>query len=122
MSRPGRSSAEHVRAVALGFPEATEEMTWDVHPTFRVRNKMFVILSEDGATATVKATLEEQRALVHRSPDAYAVASYVGRFGWVSVALAAADQAEVAELVEDAWRSVAPKRLVTAWEQRTAPD
>jgi hypothetical protein len=107
--------------VALGFPEATEQVTWDVHPTFRVRNKMFVILSEDGATATVKATLEEQRALVHRSPEAYAVASYVGRFGWVSVTLAAADQAEVAELVEDAWRSVAPKRLVTAWEQGTAP-
>lgn len=110
------SSAEHLRRVALGLPETAEQVTWEVHPTFRVRAKIFAILGEDGTTATVKATKEEQAALISESPDAFGVAAHVGRYGWVEVTLEQAAAGQVEELVEDAWRSVAPKRVVAQFD------
>jgi hypothetical protein len=37
------------------------------------------------------------------------------RFNWVRVRLAAIDEAEMRELVVDAWRMVVPKRIAAAW-------
>ena len=40
----------------------------------------------------------------------------VGRHGWVSIQLATVDPAEVRELIVEAWRQTAPKRLVAAYD------
>ena len=55
-----------VRDLALSFPEAEERETWG-HPTFRVRDKMFMGMAGDETTVTVKA-YEAQAALVGSSP------------------------------------------------------
>lgn len=107
---------DRMREVALSLPEAHEELTWEVHPTFRVRGRIFAIVSEDGASASVKASKEEQQALIRQDPQAYAYASYVGRFGWVDVTLDKVDQEQLAELVVEAWRMTAPKRVVAAYD------
>ncbi|MCP3801811.1 MmcQ/YjbR family DNA-binding protein [Allokutzneria sp. A3M-2-11 16] len=104
-------SAEDFRDLALNLLESEEVETWG-HPTFRVRDKMFAAMDSDGHRATVKATPQEQEALIAAAPEVYAVADYVGRYGWVSVDLRAADPEEIAELVREAWRRTAPKRLV----------
>jgi hypothetical protein len=106
-------TADEFRQVVRSLPEAEERETWG-HPTFRVRDKMFATMSDDGRQATVKATKEEQAALVAAAPETFGVPAYVGRHGWVSVELATADPAEVRELVTEAWRQTAPKRLVAA--------
>ena len=64
-------TAEELRRVVLSLPEAEERGTWG-HPTFRVRDKMLAALSDDGREASVKATRQEQAALVAaaRSPSA----------------------------------------------------
>ena len=56
-----------VRDLALSFPEAEERETWG-HPTFRVRDKMFMGMAGDETTVTVKASKEAQAALVGSSP------------------------------------------------------
>ena len=103
-------TADDFRGWALGLPEAEEVETWG-HPTFRVRSKMFATLADDGSTASVKATLEEQAELVATCPETYSPAHYVGRYGWVSVVLGSADTEDLRPLVVDAWRRTAPKRL-----------
>ena len=105
------------RALALSFPEAVEKETWG-HPTFRVRDKMFMAMSEDGTSATVKATREAQAALVGSEPETFSIPAYVGHHGWVGIDLARVDPEELAELIEDAWRMTAPKRLVKAFDAR----
>jgi hypothetical protein len=40
-------TAEELRRVVLSLPEAEERETWG-HPTFRVRDRMFAALSDDG--------------------------------------------------------------------------
>ena len=107
--------ADGARALALSFPEAVEKETWG-HPTFRVREKMFMAMAEDGTSATVKATREAQAALVGSEPETFSIPAYVGHHGWVGIALARVDDEELAELIEDAWRMTAPKRLVKAFE------
>jgi hypothetical protein len=104
-------TADELRRVVRSLPEAEERETWG-HPTFRVRDKMFAALSDDGRQASVKATRQEQAALIVTAPETFGVPAYVGRHGWVSVELATVDPAELAELMVEAWRQTAPKRLV----------
>ncbi|MGH3101267.1 MAG: MmcQ/YjbR family DNA-binding protein [Thermoleophilia bacterium] len=112
--------ADELRRVVLSLPEAEERETWG-HPTFRVRDKMFATLSDDGRTATVKASREEQAALVAADPDTFGVPAYVGRHGWVGIQLAGVDPTELRELMVEAWRQTAPRRLVTAYDAGPGP-
>ena len=48
------------------------------------------------------------------------VPSYVGQHGWVGVRLERVDAVELAELIEDAWRATAPKRVVKAYDAADA--
>jgi len=101
------SNVELIRRLALRLPEATEELTWgDVN--FRVRGKIFCF---PGDTAmTVKADPEELDALL--GDPRFARAAYVGRFGWVTMQLAArVDWDEVDELIRTSFGQVAPKKL-----------
>jgi hypothetical protein len=104
-----------LRAVIAGLPGAEERETWG-HPTFRVRDKMFATMADDGSTATVKATPEEQAALIEGDPGTFGIPAYVGKHGWVSVRLATADPGELRELLVEAWRRTASKRAVTAYD------
>ncbi len=108
---------EQVRDWVLELPGAQEVFVaeWG-HPTLRVNNKMFASGMSGSKTMTVKASKEEQEALLAESPDVYSVAAYVGRFGWVEVNLSKVDKAELRELLIDAWRRTAPKKLVKEYD------
>ncbi len=56
-----------VRRFALSLPEAEERETWET-ATFRVRNKIFLMFSEQERHAWIKSTHDEQRALIHGGP------------------------------------------------------
>ena len=109
-------SGDDARKLALGFPDAVEKETWG-HPTFRVRDKMFMAMDGEGTSVTVKASKEAQAALVGSEPETFSVPSYVGQHGWVAVRLDRVDPEELAELIDEAWRSTAPKRLVKAYDE-----
>ena len=106
-----------LRALALEFPETQEILTWGEHPTFRVRDKMFAVLSADERSARIKATMDAQQALTGSEPDTFSVAPYLGRHGWVAVDLDRVDADELAELLEEAWRLTAPKQMVRAFDE-----
>ena len=93
------------------MPEATEKEAWG-HPTFRVRDKMFASASTGLSGGTVKSTLDEQRALTQSEPATFSVPKYVGKHGWIAVQLDRVDPDELRELVVEAWRMTAPRRLV----------
>lgn len=103
------------RAIALSMPEAEERETWG-EATFRVRNKIFAMLDGNERRASLKASKEEQNALLASDPATFFVPAYVGMHGWVGVVLRTADTKELRELLTEAWRMTAPKRLVTAFD------
>ena len=110
--------ADTIRKIALGLPQAEERETWGT-PTFRVRDRIFVMFGEGGKEAWVKSSHDEQRALVAMDPDTFFVPPYVGPSGWIGVHFRTVDRGEMKELVTEAWRMVAPKRLVKSFDEGT---
>jgi hypothetical protein len=118
---PRRAPIDRLRAICLALPEATEKLAWS-EPTFRAgaSGKMFVMFSNnhhnDGRIAAhCASTYATQDLLVRRDPERFFVPPYDGARGWIGVRLeeGRVDWAETAELVEEAYRLVAPKRLLT---------
>ena len=104
--------------VALGrrLPEV-EEGTWFRTPCLRVRKKSFCRMREDGETLVIKVVdLEDKEALLRARPDVFFTTPHYDGYAYVLVRLAPADPQQLGELVEDAWRLSAPKRLVAAYD------
>lgn len=107
-----------LRRICMAFPEAVEKpFGGHLAPSFRVRDKLFLTLSESGEYVTCKAAPGDQGLLVASDPCRFFVPPYVGSKGWVGVHLdAMVDWDEIAELVEDSYRLIAPAYLVARWE------
>ncbi|SEG42732.1 hypothetical protein SAMN04489712_105156 [Thermomonospora echinospora] len=110
----GGADAEAFQRMVMDLPEVEERehANW---VSLKVRGKGFCYLAQDGQEVLLKATREEQEALVAENPAAYEVAYTSGRFGWVKVRLAEVPVDELEELVVEAWRLSAPKRLAVAY-------
>jgi predicted DNA-binding protein (MmcQ/YjbR family) len=102
---------DDVRRIALALPEAEERLTWEVDITFRVRDKIFAMGGDEASHVSIKASPERQAELVDLDPETFAPSAYVGRFGWVTVDLARVDEPFLEDLIRDAWRRTAPKKL-----------
>lgn len=106
-----------LRAICLALPEAAEVEAWG-EPTFRVRNKIFAMFSNnhhgDGIVAVwCKAPPGAQEVLVGAEPARFYRPPYVGPSGWIGIRLEGGpDWGMVAALIEDAYRMTAPKRLL----------
>jgi predicted DNA-binding protein (MmcQ/YjbR family) len=107
---------DDVRRIALALPEAEERITWDVDITFRVRDKIFAMGGEEGSHVSIKASPDRQAELVDLDPETFAPSAYVGRFGWVTVDLARVDRSLLEDLIREAWRRTAPKKLAATFE------
>ena len=110
----------HVRGICLALPEATERLSHGA-PTFFVRDKTtFVTFLDDhhgdGRLALwCAAPRGAQEQLVELEPQRFFRPPYVGHRGWLGVRLdVEPDWDEIAQICTDAYRQVAPKRLVAA--------
>jgi hypothetical protein len=111
--------AERMRAICLALPEVTERPSHGA-PTWFVRGKSsFVTLWADGHHEDrfphlwCAAPPGAQRELTAGAPDRFFRPPYVGGRGWIGVRLDRdPDWTEIAELSRDAYRAVAPARLV----------
>jgi hypothetical protein len=108
---------ERLRRICLGLPEVTERLSHG-SPSFFVRDKkQFVSVDDhhhgvDHLAFWCAAPPGAQEALLATDPDQYFRPPYVGHRGWVGVRIDQdPDWAEVAEIVHDAFRQVAPKGL-----------
>jgi hypothetical protein len=107
--------AETFRKIALSLPGAEERETWG-EATFRVRDKIFAMMGSDGKRGSIKASKEEQAALLASAPDTFFFPDYVGVHGWIGVIVRSGERQEIAELLTEAWRMTAPKRSVKAFD------
>lgn len=125
-----RDPLGRLRTICLALPEATEKEAWG-EPTFRVRDKLFAMYTNnhhgDGRVAVwCKAPPGVQEILVGADPERFFVPPYVGHKGWIGVRLdVKVDWQEVAEIVQDSYRMTAPTRPAPAKTskrlQRPAP-
>ena len=100
--------AREFRECALGLPETVEGSHMG-HPDFRVAGRIFATLDAGEENAAVRCDPASLEALVRRDPTRFRDV-WGGR--WLGFRLAVADPGQVSELVEDAWRLMAPKKRV----------
>jgi predicted DNA-binding protein (MmcQ/YjbR family) len=113
-----------LRKLCLALPEAHEVEAWG-EPTFRVRNKLFAMHANannhHGAgrpAVWIKAVPGNQDLMVRTAPERFFVPPYVGPSGWIGVWLdRRVDWDELSELLRDAYRLAAPKRLLAKLEE-----
>ena len=113
-----------LREICLSLPEAVEKpFGGHTAPTFRVRDKLFLMTSEDGRSMIFKAGPGVQEALVGSEPERFFVPAYVGHKGWVGAWLTAElDWDEITELIEESYRLIAPKRLAARVQRPARED
>ena len=58
---------QQFRRLCLSLPESEEVETWG-EATFRVKNRIFAMGSQDGGFVSVKASLDDQAGLVEMDP------------------------------------------------------
>ena len=107
---------ERLRKICLALPGATEKLSHG-EPTW-FAGKVFCMLSNnhhnDGVVGFwTPAPPGVQEAMVEEDPARFYRPPYVGHKGWLGVRIdVSPDWDEIAAIVEDGYRLVAPKKLL----------
>jgi hypothetical protein len=124
MPRTAPSPLARVQTMCLSLPETTERLSHGA-PSFFIRDKIgFVNYMDnhhnDGRLALWCACPPGMRdGLLKAEPEQYFVPPYVGFRGWIGVRLdRRPDWDDVERVIRDAYLTVAPKKLVSAYLDR----
>ena len=118
---PDRRSLEGIlRASALAFPETSEDFPWGER-AIKVKGKAFLFLRGDGAAVSFSVKLPHSAAEALELPYVEPTHYGLGKHGWVTASVDAGREAPV-ELfeswIEESFRAVAPKRVITQLDAR----
>ena len=110
---------DRLRTICSALPEVVERLSHG-EPTFFIQGKKTFVMSVDDHHGDHKigfwcaAPPGVQGELVAENPDRFFVPPYVGGRGWIGVRFdrADADWGEIVEIVDQAYRCVAPKKLL----------
>ena len=112
-----KATLQRLSKICLALPEAVCEPI-ATHASFLVRKKVFAYFLDnhhgDGIVGvTAKVAAGDNQALVNAQPDRFYMPAYIAHRGWVALRLdiGEIDWDEVAELMADSYRRVAPKTL-----------
>lgn len=114
-----------LRELCLALPESTERLSHGEPAWFVADKRMFVMAAQhhhnDRLGFWCAAPEGETTALVAGQPKRFYVPPYVGTRGWLGVYLDVpeVDWDENAELITDAYRCVAPKKLIATLDDQS---
>jgi hypothetical protein len=119
-----KDTLERLRQLCLALPETTERLSHG-EPTWFVRGKKTFVMyanhhHDDRLGFWCAAPDGAQETLVGSAPERFFVPPYVGHRGWLGVRLdvVPVDWDQIADLVTDAYRVVAPRTLVAELDAR----
>jgi hypothetical protein len=109
---------DDVRAVATTLPRSYEVLVRG-RVKFRVGRIVYLAFARDETRMGFAFPKEWRDALIETEPAKFMLprASDL-RYNWVVVRLAALDEAELRDLVVDAWAMVVPKRVSAPYAER----
>ena len=111
--QPSPVTYDTVRRIALALP-GVEEGTSYRTPALKVKGKFLLRLKEDGESIAVRVDFDVRDVLMAADPAAFYITDHYRGYPAVLVRLASVRRADLRGLLEEAWREVAPKRLVAA--------
>ncbi|MEO3804084.1 MmcQ/YjbR family DNA-binding protein [Nonomuraea sp. B1E8] len=109
---------DDVRRLALTLPETTEKSMYGT-PAFYVRGKWFARIREEGDVLVLPVPAEEDKAgLIAAEPAKFFTTPHYDGHAIVLARFGAVDAEEMGELLTEAWRLRAPKRLAAEFDAR----
>ena len=110
------ATEDDVRRIALSLPETTEKPSYGM-PGFRVKDKLFARVREEGDVLVVWCQDEgEKEALIASEPEKFFTTPHYDGHPSVLVRFGAVEVDELTELLTEAWRVRAPKRIRAEFE------
>jgi hypothetical protein len=101
---------DQIRELALRLPGVEEGTSYGT-PALKVKGKLLARLKEDGASVVFRVTFDERDLLMQTKPKVFFITDHYLGYPAVLLRLGAASRKEAADIVEMAWRFVAPKRM-----------
>jgi hypothetical protein len=105
-----------VRRVALALPGVQEGSSYGTLG-FRVRGKFLARMWEDGETLVVKCGDEERDFRMQADPETFFITDHYRGYPTVLIHLSKVRLTDLREVLEEAWRRNAPKRLVAEYDR-----
>lgn len=97
------TSEDDVRELALALENSTEKPSYGT-PGFRVRDKLFARIPEEGVLAIWCESLEEKDFLIEGDPEKFFTTPHYDGYAMVLVRLEAIDREELSELLAESAR------------------
>ncbi|MGP3955018.1 MmcQ/YjbR family DNA-binding protein [Nonomuraea sp. 3N208] len=107
---------DDIRRIALALPETGEKTMYGT-PAFCVSGKWFARMREDGDMLVLPVASEEEKAeLLAAEPATFSTTPHYDGYAIVLVRLGQVGPEQMGELLTDAWRLRAPKRLAAEYD------
>lgn len=103
-----------VRQLALALPGVEEGTSYGT-PAFKVGGKLLARFHQDGESLVIKTEYAAREVLMGANPKTFYITDHYRCWPWMLVRIASVDPDELRGLLEEAWRSTAPKRLRAVW-------
>lgn len=108
---------DDVVEIAARLPEVELGTSYGT-PSLKVRGKFMCRLRINPDALVLRVVdMGEREALLQGQPDVFFTTAHYDGYPAVLVRLESADPVELAELIEEAWRIRAPKRLIKEYEE-----
>jgi hypothetical protein len=104
-----------VRQLALALPGVEERTSYGT-TAFKVGGKLLARFHQDGESLVVKVEYAAREVLMGANPKTFYITDHYRCWPWMLVRVSSVDRDELRGLLEDAWRRLAPKRLLATLE------
>ena len=106
---------EHVRTVARAFP-GVEDGTSYRTPALKVRGKLLARVHQSIDCLVLRVDFLDRQILIQSAPSVFFITDHYRGYPWVLMRFSAAEARQLPDLIERAWRLVAPKTLVKNYD------
>ena len=115
-SKRGGVSYDAVCQMALEYPGMEESTSYGT-PSLKVFGKFMARLKEDGETLAIRVGFEERQKRMNDDPATFYITDHYANYPAVLIRLRTVTRKVMREILEIAWRSVAPKRAVADFDR-----
>ena len=100
-----------VRRLAKALPGAEESASYGT-PAFKVKKKLMVRLHQSGEALVVMISMSDRELRMKVDPVTFFITDHYLNYPAMLVRLSTVQEADLRELLEEAWRRVAPASLI----------
>ena len=109
---------EDVRKIAHALPGVQDGTSYGTR-ALKVSGKLFARLHQDMDCLVLRINMLDREILMQSAPEIFFITDHYRNYPWILVRFAAVDERALVELIERAWRLVAPKTVVKKYDGAT---